>query len=322
MIDAIAATDKDKTVENQTVNAMSASGVIQSIKAAADRTGVDFTYLMKKATQESSLDPTAKASTSSAMGLYQFTSQTWLRSIKQHGADYGLGSYAEHIKIDSNGIAHVDSTAMKHTILKLRSDPTISAEMSAELDKDNLATLKGNVTGKLGATELYLAHFLGAGGASDFLNTMKATPNAKAADILPQAATANNSVFYDKNGEARSLKQIYAHFAQKFDTNKSASTLVASTTPVKPTTAYDIAGLSKITPTHMAPAFTLADNSIGASSGYTNSGYVAPSAYTSAASAYSGIATSGHGLGQPAAIIINPINTTTAPQKLKLRVQP
>ena len=29
------------------------------------------------------------------------------------------------------------------------------------------------------------------------------------------------------------------------------------------------------------------------------------------------IVTSGHGLGQPAAIIINPINTTTAPQKAR-----
>ncbi len=234
---------------------------------------------MKKASQESSLDPTAKAKTSSAMGLYQFTSQTWLRSIKQHGADYGLGAYAEHIKINSSGVAHVDSPEARHAILKLRGDPTVSAEMAAELDKDNLATLKGNVTGKLGATELYLAHFLGAGGASDFLNTMKATPNAKAADILPQAAAANNSVFYSASGEARSLKQIYQHFAQKFDTTKSASTLVASAAPIK--NAPDLSTLARIVPTHIAPSFTIADNNISSLGAYT-----AANAYSSAASAY------------------------------------
>ncbi len=54
-----------------------AGGAPQAIQAAvrqaSDSTGVDFSYLMAKAAQESSFDPEAKAATSSATGLYQFT---------------------------------------------------------------------------------------------------------------------------------------------------------------------------------------------------------------------------------------------------------
>ena len=52
---------------------------------------MDFSYLMAQASRESSFDPTAKASTSSASGLYQFVEQTWLGEFQQHGGDYGYG---------------------------------------------------------------------------------------------------------------------------------------------------------------------------------------------------------------------------------------
>jgi len=204
--------------------------IADAIRTAAAKTGVDFSYLLNKASQESGFDPNAKATTSSATGLFQFTSQTWLRTVKEHGADYGLSDYADHIQVDSNGVAKVSNPAWKQTILGLRKDPQISAEMAGELDKENLASLKSNVGGKIGATDLYLAHFLGAGGAADFLNKMKANPSAKAADVLPEAAAANPSVFYS-DGQPRSLSQIYSHFAQKFD-GKGSATMVASATPV------------------------------------------------------------------------------------------
>src|SRR5690242_786525 len=52
--------------------------VLASIQQASANTGMDFSYLMAQASRESSFDPTAKASTSSASGLYQFVEQTWL----------------------------------------------------------------------------------------------------------------------------------------------------------------------------------------------------------------------------------------------------
>jgi hypothetical protein len=209
------------SIANQSDSSGASSRVTQAIQSAASVTGVNFSYLMQKASQESSFDPTAKATTSSATGLFQFTKQTWLQMIKQYGAQYGLGGYAAQITQNADGHMSVSDPATKQAILALRNDPQVSAEMAGELDKQNAASLKHSVGGKIGGTELYLAHFLGAGGASNFISEMRSNPNATAADVLPTAAAANPSVFYDKSGEPRSLKQIYQHFAQKFDGNST-----------------------------------------------------------------------------------------------------
>ena len=52
------------------------------LNAAGDRSGVDFDYLLQTAMRESSLNPTAKAQTSSATGLFQFLESTWLQVMK------------------------------------------------------------------------------------------------------------------------------------------------------------------------------------------------------------------------------------------------
>ena len=223
MVDTASLASAIKSVANQIDISGLSNGVAEAIHNAAVRTGVDFSYLLKKAAQESGFDPNAKASSSSATGLYQFTNQTWLQMIKQHGADYGVGSYASKIQMDSNGHASVSDLTAKQAILALRNDPQISAEMAGELDKSNLQSLKDNVGGKIGSTDLYMAHFLGAGGASDFLNAMKTNPNAKAATVLPDAASANPSVFYTNSGEARSLSDVYQRFAKKFDGGGSSA---------------------------------------------------------------------------------------------------
>lgn len=230
--------------------------IAQAIQSAAVKTGVNFAYLLNKAQQESSFDPNAKASTSTATGLFQFTKQTWLHEIKTHGAQYGLGDYADHINIDSNGAAHVNDPVWRRAILDLRKDPQVSAEMAGELDKENGTSLRANVGGKIGSTELYLAHFLGAGGASDFLKTMRADPNAKAADILPDAAAANSSVFYGADGQPRSVGQIYKHFAQKFDgpLNQATKVLMASASSPPVSTS-----LPAQIPAHAMPSYAMAD---------------------------------------------------------------
>lgn len=192
-------------------------GITDVIRKASQRVGVDFSYMLAKAQQESGLDPTAKAATSSATGLYQFTNQTWLRMVKAHGDDYGLQALASKITIADNGVAHVTDAESRQKILALRNDPALSAVMAAEFTQENKAALQENVGGKIGATELYLAHFLGSGGASQFLNALHSDPTAKAAAILPEAAASNRSVFYGHDGQPKSVAQIYARFAEKFN---------------------------------------------------------------------------------------------------------
>jgi Transglycosylase SLT domain len=188
--------------------------VYNAIKNAASRTGVNFTYLMEKAAAESSFDTNAKARTSSATGLFQFIESTWMSMVKEHGDKYGLSKYTD--KIDDNG--RVKDSQTRREILNLRKDPEIASYMAAEFASGNFDYLKEHVGGNIGSTELYLAHFLGAGGASGFLNAMKKSPNMAAADIFPREARANRTVFYNpKTGAPKSLGEIYAHFDKKFD---------------------------------------------------------------------------------------------------------
>lgn len=191
--------------------------VVNAVEKASAKTGVDFEFLMEKAATESSFNPAAKAKGSSATGLFQFIENTWLKMVKDHGAEYGLQKYADKISINSDGKACVSDYGTRCEILNLRKNPEISAIMAGEYSAQNKDILEQKVGGEIGATELYLAHFLGAGGASKFLNKLDANPDAKAATVLPQAAAANKNVFYDRaTGRARSLEQLYEMFAQKF----------------------------------------------------------------------------------------------------------
>ncbi len=203
------------------------AGVEQAIWQASQETGVDFAYLMEKAAVESSFRPDLKASTSSATGLYQFIDSTWLSALKAHGADHGLGQFADAIQRKPGGGLTVADPAVRKQILDMRKDPKISAVLAAELTKDNKTSLEARLGAPVGPTELYLAHFLGASGAGKFLEAMRANPLAAARDVVPDAAASNTPVFYDrKTGQAKTLAQVYDRFAKKF--GEASGEIVAS----------------------------------------------------------------------------------------------
>jgi hypothetical protein len=171
-----------------------------AIARAAERTGIDFNYLLAQAKLESRLDPSARAATSSAAGLYQFTNGTWLQTLDRHGASHGLGWAGEAIEG-----GRLRDPAMRAQVMGLRYDPDTSALMAAELASDNRAALSGQLGREPDATELYLAHFLGLGGAGQFLSALATDPGQSAAAMLPQAASANRAIFYDPSGAPRSV---------------------------------------------------------------------------------------------------------------------
>lgn len=186
-----------------------------AIANAAARTGVDFDFLVREAKVESGLNPQARARTSSATGLFQFTKQTWLGTLKQHGANHDLGWAADAITRGDDGQYRVANPQLRARILDLRTQPEAAAAMGAELASDNQDFLGRKLGRAPEAVDLYLAHFLGEAGAARFLAAHDVDPDAAAAPLLPAAANANRSVFYRSDGTARSLAEIRGNFASK-----------------------------------------------------------------------------------------------------------
>ena len=84
---------------------------------------MDFDYLLKTAVRESSLDPQAKAATSSATGLFQFLDTTWLQVMKSEGPRLGYQSYADAITQNADGEYVIKDPKVRAQVLKLRENP-------------------------------------------------------------------------------------------------------------------------------------------------------------------------------------------------------
>lgn len=184
--------------------------LVKRIRRASRAAGVDFGYLMAQAAQESGFRPDAKARTSSASGLYQFVEGTWLDLMRRHGAKHGVAA-----------------DASRSELLALRDDPALSAAMAAEYARDNKATLETALGREAGRGELALAHFLGPGGATRFLEGLAASADTKAATLLPEAASANRAIFFGHDGTPRSIGEIWQDFSQRVEREAASWTMPA-----------------------------------------------------------------------------------------------
>jgi len=194
------------------------SAIVNSIRQASRGSDVDFGLLMAQAEQESGFNAHAHASGSSAAGLYQFIDSTWLDMVRRFGGRHGLGNLAQQIATDSAGRATVADPATRQHILALRNDPALSAAFAGEYTRLNGRALEQALGRPPSSADLYLAHFLGAGGAATFLKALDRDGGTVAADLMPNAAAANSAVFYDsKSGRPRSISEIYQSFAERID---------------------------------------------------------------------------------------------------------
>ncbi|MDK9719590.1 MAG: lytic transglycosylase domain-containing protein [Rhodospirillales bacterium] len=190
--------------------------VVQGLKTASEKTGVSFDFLVAEATRESGLNPNAKAPTTSARGLFQFTSQTWLEVFKANGAKYGQGDLAKKIKRGEDGALEVADDQTRRTILGMRQDPEMSALMAAEYAVANEKRLESRLGREVGPSDLYLAHFLGPNGAARFIDASAKSPDKAAAKLMPAAARHNHSVFFE-GSRPRTVAAVYGQVKASID---------------------------------------------------------------------------------------------------------
>lgn len=221
--------------------------VAGAIKQAATTTGTSFQYLLTTAKMESDFNPKAVATTSSASGLFQFIGQTWLGTVKEAGAQLGYGQYSDAITKSSSGSYSVSDPTARTTIMKLRNDPVASSAMAGVLTQSNSFKLTGMIGRRPSDSELYMAHFMGVGGAAKLISNAEDNPQASGAQLFPNAAAANRSIFYDSTGRARSVSEVYSVLTSRYASaanssatrsamasvgDVSASTAVASAVPI------------------------------------------------------------------------------------------
>lgn len=161
-------------------------------------------YIDTMIRKESAGDPSARNPNSSAGGLGQFTEGTWNGLAKSHPELFL-----------TPGRGRFDEAQTRRAL------PVFTAENQQYLRSAGIEPSDKNT---------YMAHFLGAAGATQFLKAMQSNPDASAASILPEAAAANRSVFYNSNGSARSLAQVYA--IQTKDFGGAAPAVAGQNSPV------------------------------------------------------------------------------------------
>jgi hypothetical protein len=210
------------------------SAVVGAIRDAARMTGTSFQYLLATAQVESGLNPNASGPGSSAGGLFQFIDQTWLATVKDAGPALGYGRYADAITRSPSGRYEVSDPAMRRQIFALRRDPTANAVMAGVFTQRNAARLAEKLGRAPSEGELYVAHFLGASGAARLIALAGDNPSTMAAAIFPHAAKANPSIFYDRQGNARSLAGVLNVLTGRYD--------VARATPAAPAVAAAAGG--------------------------------------------------------------------------------
>jgi hypothetical protein len=101
--------------------------------------------------------------------------------------------------------------------MKLRDDPDAASAMAGVLSQSNSFKLTGKIGRRPTDNELYMAHFMGVGGAAKLISNAEDNPKASAARLFPNAAAANRSIFYERGtGRARSVSEVYSVLTTRY----------------------------------------------------------------------------------------------------------
>ena len=191
-----------------------------AINTAASATGVSAQTLAIFGQLESGLGKVVENKLSSAKGPFQFIDSTWLAMMQKYGKKYGYDV----------------SSMSREEQLKLRFNNRLSALMAAEYTKENAATLNLDPSDPKNVDKLYLAHFLGPGGAKKVLSGEGLSENQKAAVMKynPNIKTGSKEEFLQFAGgktaqaaKVSAVQKIVAATPSTGATIASASSSVA-----------------------------------------------------------------------------------------------
>jgi len=156
-------------------------------------TGGTTGFERKVAQQESGNEDLGRHPGSSAWGKFGITAGTWTSIANSaEGKRLGLDPDPEARKDPKNN-------AIGFRVLTQMNEQSLR-KAGFEPDEKNL----------------YLAHFMGAGGAIELLQKLKTSPNSDAASQFPAAASSNPSVFFAPNGRGRTIAELYAYQTRNF----------------------------------------------------------------------------------------------------------
>jgi murein DD-endopeptidase MepM/ murein hydrolase activator NlpD len=157
---------------------------------------------------ESGNNCNARNPLSTAVGLGQFIKSTWINTIRQHRPDI----------MEGRSIAEV---------LELRTDCKLAREMTHAFTRDNAAVIRSRghpVT----PGHLYLAHFLGVGGA---LQALGGNPNAMIANVFGEHHVRANPF-----ERGKTIGWLIQWAARKM--NQKTPVKLAQNAPAKPKSKY------------------------------------------------------------------------------------
>ncbi len=134
--------------------------------------------------------------------------QTWLSTLKRHGAKYGYARYADLISQGADGKFVVQGAEARRAVMELKLDAHASSLMAGELASDHASYLRGRVGRDPTAGELYAAHVLGSQGSARLIEAYQSAPRSSAAAMFPDAAAANRGIFY-REGRPATVAEVY-----------------------------------------------------------------------------------------------------------------
>lgn len=136
---------------------------------------------------------------SDAAGITQFIGSTWRETLRKHASELGIDPSKSDAELDV-----------------MRKYPKLMLKATALHAQDNGNILRSALGREPSDSDLYFAHFLGAGGAVRYLQGAQANPNAPALNFVdPDQVKANRPVFYNEAGNPRTVTQVNTYISDK-----------------------------------------------------------------------------------------------------------